>query len=88
MTYLNLYPKSSHYYYVYYHIVIVIMVALYSCLAIGIVSSLLLRIHVEWNVQSYFHVFVIGLDSSRTIRFLSKILLDVYVPANKYQIRF
>ena len=33
-----------------------------------------------------FYLFVIGVDSS--IRFLSKILLDVFEPVNKYQIRF
>ena len=64
-----------------------IMVALYSCLAIGIVDGCW-WLHGEWNVKSYFHVFVIGLYSSRTITFLSKILLDVCVSTNKYQIRF
>ena len=36
-------------------------------------SSWLLR----WSVKSYLHLFVVELDSSRTIRFLSKVLLDV-----------
>ena len=41
----------------------------------------------EWKVKTYFHLLVFRLDSSRTYKFLSKILLDVCVP-NQVLIRF
>ena len=63
------------------------MVALYSCLAIKIVVDCW-GLHGERNVKSLFYLSVDGLDLSRTLRFLNKILLDVCEPANKYQIRF